>query len=68
MANIGMQKVYQEFDPVTRWTSEPDAEILVVDLPGSFSFFFFFSILFGREASKLLKALCYVVRIQERTT
>ncbi|CAN6848902.1 unnamed protein product [Brassica oleracea] len=34
MANIGMQKVYQEFDPVTRWTSEPDAEILVVDLPG----------------------------------
>lgn len=34
MANIGMEKVYQEFDPVTRWTSEPDAEILVVDLPG----------------------------------
>ena len=37
MANIGMEKVYQEFDPVTRWTSEPDAEILVVDLPGSLS-------------------------------
>lgn len=25
---------YQEFEPATRWTSEPDAEILVVDLPG----------------------------------
>ena len=37
MANIGMEKFYQEFDPVTRWTSEPDAEILVVDLPGLFS-------------------------------
>ncbi|CDY16583.1 BnaC09g36900D [Brassica napus] len=27
-------RIYQEFEPATRWTSEPDAEILVVDLPG----------------------------------
>ncbi|KAF8087876.1 hypothetical protein N665_0564s0011 [Sinapis alba] len=29
-----MEKVYQEFEPVTTWTSDPDAEILIVDLPG----------------------------------
>ncbi|KAF8113385.1 hypothetical protein N665_0050s0043 [Sinapis alba] len=27
-------RIYQEFEPATRWTAEPDAEILVVDLPG----------------------------------
>ncbi|CAG7910754.1 inactive protein RESTRICTED TEV MOVEMENT 2 [Brassica rapa] len=27
-------RIYQEFEPATRWTFEPDAEILVVDLPG----------------------------------
>ncbi|CAH8383273.1 unnamed protein product [Eruca vesicaria subsp. sativa] len=27
-------RIYQEFEPAARWTSEPDAEILVVDLPG----------------------------------
>ncbi|KAG2311236.1 hypothetical protein Bca52824_022793 [Brassica carinata] len=25
---------YQEFEPVATWTSDPDAEILLVDLPG----------------------------------
>ena len=30
-------RIYQEFEPATRWTFEPDAEILVVDLPGSLS-------------------------------
>ncbi|XP_010493214.1 PREDICTED: inactive protein RESTRICTED TEV MOVEMENT 2-like [Camelina sativa] len=34
MANFGIERVYQEFEPVTRWTSEPDAEVLVADLPG----------------------------------
>ncbi|KAL0709842.1 hypothetical protein Bca4012_016820 [Brassica carinata] len=34
MANFGTERVYQEFEPATRWTSEPDAEILVADLPG----------------------------------
>ncbi|CAA7061185.1 unnamed protein product [Microthlaspi erraticum] len=34
MANFGMDRVYQEFEPATRWTSEPDAEVLVADLPG----------------------------------
>ncbi|KAF8059342.1 hypothetical protein N665_1230s0008 [Sinapis alba] len=34
MANFGPERVYQEFEPATRWTSEPDAEILVADLPG----------------------------------
>ncbi|KAG7602986.1 HSP20-like chaperone [Arabidopsis thaliana x Arabidopsis arenosa] len=34
MANFGIERVYQEFEPATRWTSEPDAEVLVADLPG----------------------------------
>ncbi|KAL1189056.1 Inactive protein RESTRICTED TEV MOVEMENT 2 [Cardamine amara subsp. amara] len=34
MANIGTDRVYQDFELATRWTSEPDAEILVADLPG----------------------------------
>ncbi|CAN8244242.1 unnamed protein product [Cochlearia groenlandica] len=34
MANFGADRVYQNFEPATRWTSEPDTEILVVDLPG----------------------------------
>jgi len=37
MANFGIERVYQEFEPATRWTSEPDAEVLVADLPGLFS-------------------------------
>ncbi|KAJ0261289.1 HSP20-like chaperones superfamily protein [Hirschfeldia incana] len=34
MANFGAERVYQEFEPATRWTTEPDAEVLVADLPG----------------------------------
>ncbi|CAH8390813.1 unnamed protein product [Eruca vesicaria subsp. sativa] len=34
MANFGAERVYQEFEPATRWISEPDVEILVADLPG----------------------------------
>ncbi|KFK26313.1 hypothetical protein AALP_AA8G231400 [Arabis alpina] len=34
MANFGTERVYQNFEPATRWTSEPDAEVLVADLPG----------------------------------
>ncbi|ESQ42122.1 hypothetical protein EUTSA_v10014544mg [Eutrema salsugineum] len=34
MANFGTERVYQQFEPATRWTSEPDAEVLVADLPG----------------------------------
>ncbi|CAN8300902.1 unnamed protein product [Cochlearia groenlandica] len=34
MANFGTERAYQDFEPATRWTSEPDAEVLVADLPG----------------------------------
>ncbi|VVB16925.1 unnamed protein product [Arabis nemorensis] len=34
MTNFGTERVYQNFEPATRWTSEPDAEVLVADLPG----------------------------------
>ncbi|XP_010535767.1 PREDICTED: 23.2 kDa heat shock protein [Tarenaya hassleriana] len=34
MSNLRTDRIYQDFDPITGWTSEPGVEILVVHLPG----------------------------------